>query len=112
MKNRKWFYHNVEFEVPANGTAVIEIRFKNKWPVKKDFFIDNITLNAVADDGTTVLPIDGSAETPVTSGPTRPTEQKVVRVSIPEGMNVITAVSNSPNTVIITVPAGIKIITE
>lgn len=112
MKNRKWFYHNVEFEVPANGTAVIEIRFKNKWPTKKDFFIDNITLDAVADDGTTAPPIDDSAETPVTSGPTRPTEQKVVRVSIPEGMNVITAVSNSPNTVIITVPAGIKIITE
>lgn len=112
MKNRKWFYHKVEFEVPANGTAVIEIRFKNKWPVKKDFFIDNITLDAEADDGTAIPPTDDSSETPITSGPTMPTAEKVIRVSIPAGMNVITAVSNSEDTVIITAPAGVKVITE
>ena len=116
MKNRLWVNHVAQFEVPENGTAVIEVRVKNKWPVKKDFFIDNITLDAEADDGSTPSPggsTGGSTETPTDPGTTDPpTSSNVIRVSVPAGMNVITAVSNSADTVIITAPAGVEIITE
>lgn len=109
MKNRLWVDHVVEFEVPADGTAVIEIRVKNKWPAKKDFFIDNITLDAETGDAPVVTPPDDD----IVITPTEPpTNENVIRVSVPAGMNVITAVSNSADTVIITAPTGVEIIIE
>ena len=110
MKNRVWFEHKVVFTVPDNGTAVIEIRVKNKWPVKKDFFIDNITLDAEEGSGSTAPPSDD--DTVVTPVPDDKEGYNVIRVSVPAGMNVITAVSNSEDTVIITAPAGTTIVTE
>ncbi len=108
MKNREWFYHEVEFEVPADGTAVIEIRVKNKWPTKKDFFIDNITLDAESGDTPAPPPDDDDTETPITPTP----DKNVIRVSVPAGMNVITAVSDNTDTVIITAPAGTEVIID
>ncbi len=43
MGNRNWYYHRIEFTVPANGQINVLIRFKNK-QAGKDFFIDAIQL--------------------------------------------------------------------
>jgi hypothetical protein len=44
MGDRKWFYHNVEFTVPADGRVELLIRVKSKWFRAKDFFIDDVQL--------------------------------------------------------------------
>lgn len=44
MGDRKWFYHNVEFTVPADGRVDLLIRVKSKWFRAKDFFIDDVQL--------------------------------------------------------------------
>ena len=46
MGDRQWYRHEVEFTVPENGVADIVIRVKSKWPLAKDFFIDDVTLMA------------------------------------------------------------------
>jgi murein DD-endopeptidase MepM/ murein hydrolase activator NlpD len=46
MGERKWYYHKVEFAVPANGVAEIVIRVKSKWNKPKDFFFSNVQLQA------------------------------------------------------------------
>lgn len=48
MGDRKWYQHEVEFEVPDDGRAEVIIRVKSKWPRAKDFFFDGITLEATA----------------------------------------------------------------
>lgn len=108
MGNREWFRHEIEFEVPDNGTAVIEIRVKSKWPRKKDFFIDGVTLTAEEAPETDITQ-PGGEETPVhvdpTPGETQPTG-KTVQIKVPQGMKVITAVANEPNIIVLAVPAG------
>jgi hypothetical protein len=48
MGDRRWYTHEVNFMVPASGSVTVIIRMKGKWPRAKDFFLDNITLEAVA----------------------------------------------------------------
>ncbi len=105
IKNREWFRHKVEFTVPDDGAAHIQIRFKNKWPARKDYFIDAVTLAAeeVDEDATQPKP------PPTTSPPPTPTDKNSVTVSAPEGMTVITAVSDNPDLVIVVVPQGTKV---
>ena len=42
--SRSWHEHVVEFTVPTSGEVEVMIRVKSKWPLPKDFFIDNIRL--------------------------------------------------------------------
>ena len=110
MGNRKWYRHKVEFTVPANGQATIEIRVKSKWPRKKDFFIDGITLAAesVSQGGSSPdpnkpAPGTGSADSTETTPPER------VVVTIPKRMRAIKATSNEVDTVVVIVPKKTKI---
>lgn len=47
MGNRAWYTHTVEFIVPADGLAEVLIRVKSKWAQGKDFFIDDVQLQAL-----------------------------------------------------------------
>ena len=58
MGDHQWYYHVVETIVPENGRVEIIIRVKSKWARPKDFFIDHITLEAVAAETTGFLPAD------------------------------------------------------
>lgn len=51
MGDRKWYEHIVDFVVPPSGMVKIIIRVKSKWPRPKDFFLDDIRLDAVEDGG-------------------------------------------------------------
>jgi len=48
MGNRQWYRHVAEAIVPENGRVEVVIRVKSKWASPKDFFIDHITMEAVA----------------------------------------------------------------
>lgn len=50
MGDRKWYRHIVQTTVPANGEVELVIRVKSKWARPKDFFFDDITMDAVAGD--------------------------------------------------------------
>ena len=114
MGNRKWHRHKVTFTVPNNGTAIIEIRVKSKWPRKKDFFVDGITLEAEsASEGETEIPTilpdpivipDDDMESAETTVPAQ-----VISIKVPTGMKLVTAVSNEANTVILVVPPGVSV---
>ena len=93
--SRKWYIHETEVTVPANGTIDIVIRVKSKWQAPKDFFIDGIKLEA----------------TPASSEPiTIPgNDAKVLRVRVPEGMHVRTKTSSDPNVIVISMPEGTQI---
>lgn len=113
MGNRKWHKHKVTFIVPDNGRAEIEIRVKSKWMRPKDFFIDGIKLKATpalqpppSIDEPPVEPVQPPVETPVTPPP-QP-EPDTLQVHIPDGVKVVTAVSNEPGVVIIVLPPGMK----
>ena len=93
--NRKWYTHETEVTVPANGTIEIVIRVKSKWQNPKDFFIDGIKLEAVAASSAPPTP-------PPSSG-------NVLRVRVPDGMQVRTLTGDNPNLIIITVPPGTQI---
>jgi hypothetical protein len=109
MGNRKWHRHKVTFTVPNNGTAIIEVRVKSKWPRKKDFFIDGITLDAKsAPENPKILPDpimipdkDKATETV--------TKAQTISIKVPTGMKLVTAVSNEANTVILVVPPGVSV---
>lgn len=103
MGNRNWFRHRVEFTVPENGQVTVEIRVKSKWPRKKDFFIDGITLDAQpADDHETAGPPgDGDDQ-----GETQP---DTIVVTVPKGTTVIRATTAQENTVVIVKPKGVKL---
>jgi hypothetical protein len=105
MGNRKWYRHTMTFTVPDNGTSIVEIRVKSKWPRRKDFFIDGITLDAEAGpemEIPTILP------DPIMI-PDRNKVTTAVSITIPTGMKLITAVSDNPNTVVLVVPKGITV---
>ena len=119
MGNRKWYRHKATFTVPANGQAVINIRVKSKWPRKKDFFIDGITLKAETvttsigspptppeppADGSTTESTEGKR---VTSTPTQKKEKVVV--TVPKRMKVIEATSTEVDLVVIVVPKGTEV---
>lgn len=46
MGDRLWCKHEQAFEVPDDGTINVAIRFKSKYPLVKDFFIDDVRLQA------------------------------------------------------------------
>jgi len=50
MGDRQWYRHTIQTTVPESGQVEIIIRVKSKWPLPKDFFIDKVTLNAVASE--------------------------------------------------------------
>lgn len=109
MGNRKWHKHKVTFTVAADGTAVIEIRVKSKWMRPKDFFIDGITLKAAAavqPPPDNAPPTEPPVEPPVT--PPTPPDSDKLRVQVPDGVKVVTAVSNEPGIVIIVLPPGME----
>ena len=93
--NRKWFTHETEVTVPANGTIEIVIRVKSKWQNPKDFFIDGIKLEAVAASS-------APTTTPASSG-------NVLRVRVPDGMRVQTRTGSDPHLIVISVPDGTRI---
>ena len=114
MGNRRWHHHQQTFTVPDNGTAIIEIRLKSKWARPKDFFIDGITLEAEVGSGDetiipTILPdpimIPDRDKDPATAAST----PKTVKIQLPEGMKLVTAVSNEINTVVLVVPPGVSV---
>ncbi len=110
MGNRKWYKHKVTFTVPDDGTAVIEIRVKSKWMRPKDFFIDGITLQATA--ATTPPPIIGEPPIeppfdPPVDPPTTPAAD-TLQIRVPDGIKIVTAVSNEPGVVVIVLPPGLK----
>jgi len=92
MGDREWYRHENKFIVPDNGTAVILIRVKSKWPLPKDFFIDGITLDA--------------QEEPVEPPP--PTGD-IVQVTVPDGYTLTVWEDGKDNTVTITVPPGVTV---
>ncbi|KAA3663612.1 MAG: hypothetical protein DWQ04_09915 [Chloroflexi bacterium] len=116
MGNRKWYRHKVEFTVPATGQAMISIRVKSKWPRKKDFFIDGITLNAE-----TVAHATSSPPTEAGTGSTteatseanktdsQPVKKEKIVVTVPARMKVVKATSDEVDTVVIVVPKGTRI---
>lgn len=113
MGNRSWHHHKVTFTVPDNGTAIIEVRVKSKWPRPKDFFIDGIVLKAEADEPKPIIlpdPLmipdrDREKETAVST----PTPQQTVTIQLPAGMKLITAVADEANTVVVVVPPGVSV---
>ena len=108
MGDRKWFQHVREFTVPQNGAADIVIRVKSKWPRKKDFFIDGVELEAVSQAGG-----DSGIGGDDSPGPSIPTPgRSVVKVAVPQGMRVVTAVSNEPGLVVVMIPKGTHVETE
>jgi hypothetical protein len=116
MGNRKWYRHKVEFTVPANGQAIVSIRVKSKWPRKKDFFIDDISLKAetiATSIGSPPIPVEGdkTAESPGTSHETTapPQKKEKVVVTVPKRMKVIKATSNEVDSVVIVVPKGTQV---
>ncbi len=115
MGNRKWYRHTQTFTVPDNGTAIIEIRVKSKWPRPKDFFIDGITLDAQVGEpepvGTPVIlpdPIMVPGDDKESAAGTVSGAKKVVQVTVPQGMKLVTAVTDNPNTVVVVVPKGVS----
>lgn len=108
--NRKWFRHKTTFTVPDNGTAIVEIRVKSKWPRKKDFFIDGIMLQAEAGEAVeeeipTILP-DPIVFPDSDKSPT------AVSIKVPTGMKLVTAVSDEADTIVLVVPKGITVETS
>lgn len=108
MGNRKWHRHKATFTVPDNGTAIIEVRVKSKWPRKKDFFIDGITLDAQSaseeDEVPNILP------DPIVTPGDEKELSKTVSIKVPKGMKLVTAVSNEANTVVLVVPPGVTVV--
>jgi hypothetical protein len=47
LQDRQWYTVTLPFVVPADGVAEVVIRFKSKWAIGKDFFIDDVRLMAV-----------------------------------------------------------------
>ncbi|MCO5205192.1 MAG: hypothetical protein M9928_09180, partial [Anaerolineae bacterium] len=105
MGDRNWYRHKLTFTVPDNGKADIVVRVKSKWDRPKDFFIDGITL--IAQTISVVPPVEPEPDPeplpviePDTTG---------VHVRVPEGMRVIRATGDAPQTVIVVAPPGVAI---
>jgi hypothetical protein len=104
MGDRQWYKHKLKFTVPADGKAEIVIRVKSKWFRGKDFFFDGIKLDAVAAEVAEKIPADEIPDT-TPPEPISPTPAaRVVRISVPDGIEVLTAAGDDPGVVIVTVP--------
>jgi len=51
LKDKEWNYLDVSFDVDNRGEAHVEIYVKSKWNSPKDFFIDDISFDAIPTDG-------------------------------------------------------------
>ena len=107
MGNRKWYHHEVNFTVPPSGEVTVYIRVKSKWPAPKDFFIDGVKLEAQAGGPESYTPPAGSH--PTTPVPTPPGDANTITVVAPRGLNVIMDISDTPNTIIVKLPAGMRL---
>lgn len=107
MGNRKWYRHKAVFTVPDNGTAIVEIRVKSKWQRKKDFFIDGITLEAEAAPEIPIILPD-----PIMIPDGDKVSATAVSIKVPAGMKLITAESDSTDTLVLVVPKGVSIETS
>ncbi len=47
LGDRRWNYLSLEFTAPGNGQAEVIIRFKSKYNLGQDFFIDDVHLHAI-----------------------------------------------------------------
>lgn len=47
MGDRNWYFHTLEFIALPSGEAEVTIRVKSKYNLSKDFFIDNVQIDAV-----------------------------------------------------------------
>ena len=104
MGNRRWHRHMVRFTVPDNGRAEIAIRVKSKWPRPKDFFIDDVRLEAIVAPGPAPLP-----EPPPLVEPVPEPVGAAVRVALPSGLRLVVAESDEPGVVVVVVPRGTRV---
>lgn len=104
MGDRNWYTHEVEFTVPASGTVTVIVRVKGKWARPKDFFFDNITLDAVAaEDGGVSSGSSGAGETG--TGTTA-----VATLHLPIGYQVRTELApGTEQTIIVQLPPGVRL---
>ena len=108
MGDRNWHRHEVEFTVPPSGEVTVYIRVKSKWPMPKDFFIDAVKLEAHA----APVPSGGgeSYTMPPGSQPITPAPApNTITVVAPRGLNVIMDVSDDPKTIVVKLPAGMRL---
>jgi hypothetical protein len=88
MGDRKWYRHEVEHVVPADGEIELIIRVKSKWPRAKDFFFDGVTLEILSPG---IDPVDDPGDDPMTV--------KTVTVRLPDGVQVKQGVCDEANVV-------------
>jgi hypothetical protein len=117
MGNRRWHRHVQRFTVPDDGRATIAIRVKSKWPRPKDFFIDNVSLEAIVAPGPAPLPepppLPGPPPLPERD-PVEPVppmgDETAVRVVVPPGLRLVVAESDEAGVVVVVVPRGRKVV--
>ena len=107
MGDRKWYRHTVDFVVPPDGRAEIVIRVKSKWVLPKDFFLDALSLEAQI-AASPPLPVTPPAA-PVTPPPP---PSRVVRISVPEGLEVAHKVDDTADVVWVIAPPGVEVRVE
>lgn len=103
MGNRHWHRHRLSFIVPEDGRAEIRIRVKSKWPRPKDFFIDDVRLEAAVAPDPAPLPEPPPIMEPV---PPAGEDETAVRVTVPAGLRLVVAESDEPGVVVVVVPRG------
>lgn len=110
MGNRRWHRHETTFTVPDDGRVKVAIRVKSKWPRPKDFFIDGITLEAVA-----AKEPEPDPEIPRPPKPLprpQPVDEDAlpaIMVIVPPGLRLVTAETDEPGVVTVIVPRGTRI---
>jgi hypothetical protein len=103
MGDRKWYQHEVDFEVPDDGRAEVIIRVKSKWPRAKDFFFDGITLEATAGEPDGDGGDDGG-------GVQKP--RHTLRVRLPAGFQLHHSIADTGQEVRIITPPGVDVVQE
>ncbi len=99
MGDHRWHTHEVPFIVPASGSVTVIVRVKGKWPRAKDFFFDNITLEAVP-------AVDSGAG----SGETGGTTTAVATLHLPIGYEVRTELAGgTEQTIVVQLPPGVTL---
>ncbi len=115
MGDRQWHHHETTFTVPEDGRVKVAIRVKSKWPRSKDFFIDGITLDAVA---MPEPPPDPETPDPETPRPPKPLPRPqpvdedampAIMVIVPPGLRLVTAETDEPGVVTVIVPRGTRV---